>query len=105
MAIRATWVESQPKLPLKTMSESVTTQRLGFVWMFVAHITTREDGDVPGQGSCQGPQGCPGAVQNWPCPSLDAVSQESWSHLPYLFTGYRLQCLGEWALCLAQATQ
>jgi hypothetical protein len=84
VASPATWVESQSKLPLKAMSESVATQRLGFLWMFVAHITTREREDVPGQGSCQGPQGCPRAVQNWTCPSLDAVAQESWSHLPHL---------------------
>ena len=35
----------------------------------MAHITTREHGDVPGGGSYWGPRGCPGAVQNWPHPS------------------------------------
>lgn len=43
--------------------------------MPVEHITTRKDRDVLGQGSQGGPTGCPGAVQIWPCPSLDIELQ------------------------------
>ena len=42
-------VRSQPKLLLKTMSISVPIQPQGSVSMSMAHITTREHGDVPGQ--------------------------------------------------------
>lgn len=45
----------------------------GSVSNFVDHITTRDRGDIPGLDSCQGPLGCPGAVQNCPLPSLAAV--------------------------------
>lgn len=45
--------------------------------MPVAHIATRECGDVPGWGSRQGPRGCPGAVQIWLRPSLDAALGKS----------------------------
>ena len=47
----------QPKLPLRSMSEFKSMQLQGSVLMSVAHITTREHGDVPGWGSCGGPQG------------------------------------------------
>jgi hypothetical protein len=64
-------VRSQPELPLRALSESVATQRLDFVWMTMAHSTTREHRDAPGWGSHQDPRGCPWAVQNWLHPSLD----------------------------------
>lgn len=41
--------------------------------MSIAHVTTRDHEDVPGLGSHQGPRGVPGAVQNWPWPSLAAT--------------------------------
>ena len=40
----------QPKLPLRSMSEFKSMQLQGSVLMSVAHITTREHGDVPGRG-------------------------------------------------------
>lgn len=64
-------VRSQPKLLLRAISESVATQWQGLVSM--AHITTREHGNVHGQGSHWGLFGCPGAVHNWSHSSLDVV--------------------------------
>lgn len=39
---------SQPKLFLRAMSELMVTQWQELVLMSMAHITTREHGDVPG---------------------------------------------------------
>ena len=43
-------VRSQPKLPMRVMSEFMGKQWQGSVLMSLAHITTREHGDVPGRG-------------------------------------------------------
>lgn len=51
------------------------------VLMSMAHKTTREHGGVHGWGSRWGPHGCPGAVHNWPCPSLGCSPLESWPYL------------------------
>jgi hypothetical protein len=52
-------VMSEPELPLRVMSESVAIPWQGLVPMSVAHITTRQDGDVPCQDSHWEPCGCP----------------------------------------------
>lgn len=52
------------------MSESVAMQQQRSVLMPMAHVITEEHGDDPGKGSNMGPCGYPGAVQNWPHPSL-----------------------------------
>lgn len=57
-------------MPLRAMSGSVAMQQQGAVLMFGAHITTREHGDIPGQGSGWELHECPQDVQNWSCPSL-----------------------------------
>jgi hypothetical protein len=41
-------VMSQPKLPLRAISESVTIQQQGSVLISVSQITTGEHGDIPG---------------------------------------------------------
>lgn len=63
-------MRSHPELSLRAMSESVTMQLHRSVSMPMAHIISREQGAVPGQGSFQGPPGYPGAMQNWPYPFL-----------------------------------
>lgn len=65
-----------PKLSLRAMSESRAMQWQGSVLVLVTHITMREHGDVPGQGSRLRPPECSGAVQNWPHPSFGANSEE-----------------------------
>ena len=40
-------MQSQPTLPLRVMATSVVMQRQIFVLMSMAHITTRDHGDVP----------------------------------------------------------
>lgn len=47
----------------------------------MAHISTREQGDTPGQDILLGPSGCPAAMHNWPYPSLDGAAIESQPHL------------------------
>lgn len=39
-------LKSQPMLLLKAISGSVAMHQQGSVWMSIAHITTRDDGDV-----------------------------------------------------------
>lgn len=57
--ILATW---------RTMVESKAIKCQGSVSTSLAHITSREDGDVSGLDKFWGPHGWPGAVHNWPCP-------------------------------------
>ena len=54
-------------------------------------LTTREHGGIPGHGNHWELHGCPGAMQNWPCPSLAAVFWIAGS------MSHQLQHLGEWA--------
>lgn len=42
-------VRSQPKLPVRAMSESMAMKWQGSVSMSMSHITTREHGDAPGR--------------------------------------------------------
>ena len=69
--------------------------------MSIAHVTTREHGDVPGLGSHQGPLGVPGAVQNWPWPSLAAVLWKAGPTTPQR----QLWVIGRVSLLLAQGAQ
>jgi hypothetical protein len=69
-------ISAQPELLLSTMTESVTTQWQGLMSISVAHVTTRELGDVPAKSSCQGPRGCPGAVPSWPRPLIGPDTEE-----------------------------
>lgn len=48
----------------------MATQQQGLVPMSMTRATSREHGEVPGQGSCLGSHSCPPAVQNWPGSSL-----------------------------------
>lgn len=52
------------------MSASVAMQLQGSVLISMAHITTREHGDIRSRGSYWGPCGRPGAVQSCLHPSL-----------------------------------
>lgn len=57
--------------------------------MSIAHITTRDHGDIPGQDSCLEPHGYPGSAElslplpdcsglgNWPYLSLEAAFQRA----------------------------
>ena len=58
-------VKSQPELLLRVMSESVAMKPQGLVLKSVAHITTREHGDIPSWDNHQGSYGCP-----WDCAEL-----------------------------------
>jgi hypothetical protein len=73
-------VRSQPKLPMRVMSEFMGKQWQGSVLMSLAHITTREHGEVPGWSSCLGPPGCPWAVYLAP-PLRACRAPERWPHL------------------------
>lgn len=64
-------VSFQPKLSLRAMSESMS-ERQGSVLMSMTHVTTREHGNVPGQGSCLRQPGYSGTVPNRPHPSFGA---------------------------------
>lgn len=65
--------------------------------MSVTHFTIKEHEDIPGWGSHWGPYGCPGAVQNWSCPSLTLAL---WKLAPSLAA-----VLERAALYLTQAAQ
>lgn len=60
-----------PALPPWAVVKSV--QRQGSVSMSMAHISSREHGDVCGPGSFWEPHRCSEAVHSLPCPSLDAA--------------------------------
>lgn len=64
---------AMPELPLRPMSESVAMHWLGLVLMSVAHISTREHGDVSSRGVHGGPHEYPEVVHNWPFTSLAVV--------------------------------
>jgi hypothetical protein len=74
----------------------MATKQRGLVSMSVAQITSREHGEVSGQGSRSGPRGCPGAVQNWPRSSL---AMALWRAGPIYHHS------GKQAPCLTQAVQ
>jgi hypothetical protein len=57
-------VRPQPGLPLRAVSESMSPQQQGSVWISVTHVITREHGELPGQDSCRDPHGRTGAVHN-----------------------------------------
>lgn len=81
---------------MRAMSESMAIKHQELV-MFVAHITLKERGDIPGWGSHWGPYGYLGAVQNWSCPSLTLAL---WKLVPSLASA-----LERAALYLIQAAQ
>lgn len=72
-------VTSQPELLLRAVSDSMAMHWHGTAAsMSVAHITTKENGDIPGRGSCAelNPPltGC-GALETWPPPLTGGSAQ------------------------------
>lgn len=66
---------------MKAMSESeskISQQQQGLVLMFMAHLITREHGNVSGRDTCQGPHECPAAMCNWAHPLTGCNPLEIW---------------------------
>lgn len=63
------------------MFGSMAIQWQGLVLMSEAHITTREHGEVPCQGSCWGLLGCPRGCTDLVPPLTGCGALEKWLHL------------------------
>lgn len=92
-------MRSQPDLPLKAMSESVTMQYQGLVSTSLGHITIREYGDVPVRAAARDDMDVQGLCITAPTPHW---MRQLWRD-GIIF--HQLQHSGERSLRLTQGSQ
>lgn len=77
---------SLPKLLLRVITEFMSMQWQGLVLMSLAHITIKEHGNVPDEGSSRRPLGCPRSCIKLELTLTGYSTLESWPHLSPLAT-------------------